>query len=81
MPTDKFADLDSFEEEQYRRMRAAREEREAYDAACNAEWDAECAKPIAQRRYFSFVELADGLAADPCTLRLMPRSEAASSPT
>jgi hypothetical protein len=68
IPADKFADLDRYEEEQYRRMRAAREEGEADDAAWNAVWDAERARPIAQRRYFSFAELADRLAVDPHTL-------------
>jgi hypothetical protein len=62
------SDDDRYEAEQARLMRRAREKREAVDAAWQAAWDAECAKPIRQRQYFSFAEIADALARDPRTL-------------
>jgi hypothetical protein len=63
-------DEDRYEAQQTRLMRAARENREAVDAAWQAAWDAEHAKPRRQRQYFSFGEFADFLARDPRTLAL-----------
>jgi hypothetical protein len=58
-------DEDRYEAQQTRWMRGAREKREAEEAAREAVWNAEFAKPMPQRQYFSFGEVADELAFDP----------------
>ena len=50
-----------------RKARKAREEGEAYAAAWNAVWEAECGKPIERRQWFRLGDLADELARDPRT--------------
>lgn len=52
------------------RMRLDRLDREARDAAATAAWDAECAKPMHERQYFLFGEIADKLATDPESLEI-----------
>ncbi len=47
------------------RMRVARLAREAGDAAATATWNEECAKPMRERQYFLFGEIADALARKP----------------
>ena len=53
-----------------RLARKEREEREAYDAARNAVWEAELGKPIECRQWFQLGDLADELARDPYTLAI-----------
>jgi hypothetical protein len=69
---DKYEDPEGYKEVQYLRMRAAREEHEAYDAAWNAAWEAECSKPIAERQWFRSGDLCNELARDPQTLEENP---------
>jgi hypothetical protein len=45
-----------------KRMRTARLAREARDRAAAAAWGAECAKPMRERQYFRFGDIADALA-------------------
>lgn len=63
-------DPDRYEAQQTRLMRRDREQREASDAAWNCAWDAERAKPIGQRQWFSSGELADEMARHPQTLAI-----------
>jgi hypothetical protein len=65
-------DEDRYEAQQTRLMREAREKREAEDAAREAVWNAEFAKPIHQRQYFSFREVANELALDPTNYAVDP---------
>jgi hypothetical protein len=67
---DKYANPDGYEDEQARRMRAARLEREAYDASWNAAWQAELSKPILHRQWFRSGDLLDESARDPQTLEV-----------
>jgi hypothetical protein len=69
-PPADWEDPDRYEAQGARRARAAREEREAYDAAWNAAWEAEVRKPIERRQWFWFGDLADELARDPRTLEV-----------
>jgi hypothetical protein len=67
---DKYTDPERYEQEQARRMRAVREEREAYDAARNAAWHAELGKPMASRQWFLSGDLLDELATNPQNLEV-----------
>ena len=58
-------DEDRYEAQQTRWMREAREKREAEEAARQAVWNAEFEKPMPQRQYFRFGEVANALALDP----------------
>jgi hypothetical protein len=69
---DKYSDPEGYEAEQARRMRAARLRREAHDRRWRRVFDAERAKPIAQRECRCFAEIADDLACDPYTLAIAP---------
>jgi hypothetical protein len=53
-----------------KRMRTARLAREARDRAAVAAWGAECAKPMRERQYFRFGDIADALAKDPESLEI-----------
>jgi hypothetical protein len=59
---DKYQDPDLYEEQAALRLRIAREEREAKQAAMEAAWAAECHKPMPQRQFFGADEIADALA-------------------
>jgi hypothetical protein len=63
-------DPERYEAQGARLARKEREEREAYDAAWNAVWEAECGKPIERRQWFQLGDLADELARDPRTLAI-----------
>jgi hypothetical protein len=67
---DKYTDAEGYEEAQYQWMRAARLEREAYDAAWHAAWQTELSKPIAERQWFRSGDLLDELSRDPQTLKV-----------
>jgi hypothetical protein len=69
---DKYSDPEGYEAEQARRMRADRLRREAYEHSWHRICDAERAKPIAQREYRCFAEIADDLSCDPYTLAIAP---------
>ncbi len=51
-------------------MRSTRLDREARDAAATATWNAESAKPVRERQYFLFGEIADALARTPGRLEV-----------
>jgi hypothetical protein len=72
MPRDKHWDPEVYEAEQAALMRARRLREEEYDHRWNAKWAEECAKPIGERQYFSFAEIAQGLACNPRTLAVDP---------
>jgi hypothetical protein len=63
-------DPERYEAEAARLARKDREEREAYDAAWNGVWEAECGKPIECRQWFRLGDLADELARDPRILAI-----------
>ncbi len=65
-------DPDAYEAEQYQRERAARLRREAEAGLWRAAWAKERAKPILQRRFFSFAEIAEQLSQNPRTLETNP---------
>jgi hypothetical protein len=67
---DKYTDPEGYEEEQARRMRARRLRDEAYDRRWRRARDAERARPIGKRRFFSFAEIAERLARDPRSLTI-----------
>jgi len=72
-PPDKRWDPEGYAIEQARRMRAARLRDEAYARRWHRAWAAERARPIGQRRYFSFAEIAEQLARDPHSLATHPK--------
>jgi hypothetical protein len=72
-PPDKRWDPEGYAIEQARRMRAARLRDEAYARRWHRAWAAERARPIGQRRYFSFAEIAEQLARDPHSLATDPK--------
>jgi hypothetical protein len=63
-------DPERYEAQGARLARKTREESEAYDAARNAVWEAECGKPIECRQWFRLGDLADELAQDPRILAI-----------
>jgi len=65
---DKYTDPEGYADEQAQRMRTARLRDEAYRRRWRRVWDAERARPIGQRRYFSFAETSERLARDPQSL-------------
>ena len=67
---DKYQDPDLYEEQAALRLRIAREEREAKQAAMEAVWAAECRKPMRQRQFFGADEIADALARKPGRLEI-----------
>jgi hypothetical protein len=66
-PLADWGDPERYEAQGARLARKDREESEAYAAARNAVWEAECGKPIEHRQWFRFGDLADELARDPRT--------------
>ncbi|HWZ69543.1 MAG TPA: hypothetical protein VNW89_17085 [Stellaceae bacterium] len=64
-PADKYQDPDLYEEQSALRLRRVREEREEKQAAAEAAWAAEHDKPMRQRQFFGFDEIADALARIP----------------
>ena len=67
---DKYQDPDLYEEQAALRLRIAREEREAKQAAMEAVWAAECRRPMRQRQFFGADEIADALARKPGRLEI-----------
>jgi hypothetical protein len=51
-------------------MRKYRKQREAYDAALQAVWAAECSRPVGMRQWFRAGDMAEELARDPQTLEV-----------
>jgi hypothetical protein len=66
-------DPEEYEFEQARRMRARRLANEDYDRKLRETLAAERAKPIEQRQYFSWADVAERLARDPRSLAPDPR--------
>jgi hypothetical protein len=71
-PPDKYEDPEGYADEQAHRMRARRLRDEADARRWRGVRDAERARPIAQRRYFSLAEIAGQLARDPRSLATDP---------
>jgi hypothetical protein len=67
-PRDDEWDPEAYVEGQAARMRAAYLKRVASDRRWNAKWDDECSRPIGERQYFTWAEIAQRLACDPHTL-------------
>jgi hypothetical protein len=67
---DKWKDPDAYEEQGYRQSRKARLARHAEDAAKKAAWAAQSDKPMRERQFFGFGEIADRLARKPGSLEI-----------
>jgi hypothetical protein len=70
---DKYTDPEGYAVAQAQRMRAARLRDEAHVRKWHRARTAERARPIGQRRYFSFAEIAEQLARDPDRLATDPK--------